>query len=183
MNSAKVNSVISRLEGTIVADLKSLIIVADERSTNTALQQKLPGGFNFLLLLSALIACETLGYFIKKDAQEARSDENIRYFLSSSFFPESAFKRVKYIDILVALRTNLAHVFGMTDLKVDGINHEIVLTVGSSSKSEIIAENNLVKINGIKFAELVIEGFNAIKSAILDTETKSSLIKIIESKT
>lgn len=113
MSKEKTVKVIARLEGTLIADLKSLKIIAEERSESASLQEKLPGAFNFLLLITGLIACETLGYFISKESKEGRSENNIKYFVKSKHFKESSFKKSNYLNTLASLRTNLVHVFGM----------------------------------------------------------------------
>lgn len=182
MRKEKAIKVIERLEGTLIADLKSLKIVAEERSGSASLQEKLPGAFNFLLLITGLIACETLGYFINKASEEGRSEENIKYFVSSRHFKQSAFKKTHYLNILASLRTNLVHVFGMTDLKMDGINADIGLSVGGSKKPEILREAGVVKINGVKFVELVIDGFGSIKSEVMAGNDSSAIIEIISDK-
>jgi hypothetical protein len=174
--------IIERLEGTLIADLKSLKVIAEERNESTSLQEKLPGGFNYLLHITALISCETLGYFIKKDSEEGRSEENIKYFVLSKYFKESAYKKNDYLNTLTSLRTNLAHVFGMTDLKLDSVTSDISLCVGGSKKPEIIKELGIIKINGVKFAELVIDGFEAIKAEVIE-HNNSILIGIIGEKT
>ena len=182
MNKEKAVKVIARLEGTLIADLKSLKIIAEERSESASLQEKLPGAFNFLLLITGLIACETLGYYINKASEEGRSEENIKYFVSSSHFKQSAFKKSVYLNTLTSLRTNLVHVFGMTDLNLDGINTDIGLAVGGSKKPEMLREFGVVKINGVKFAELIIDGFMSIKSEVLAGNDSSTLIEIISDK-
>lgn len=182
MSKENALKVIDRLEGTLMADLKSLKIVAEERSQSTSLQEKLPGGFNFLLHLAALISCETLGYFIKKDSQEGRTEENIRHFVASKYFKDSAYKKNDYLNALISLRTNLAHVFGMTDLRLENITSDIALCVGGSKKPEIAKESGVIRINGIKFAETVINAFEAIKTEVT-THQNSTLIGIVGEKT
>lgn len=182
MSKEKAIKVISRLEGTLIADLKSLKTIAEERSGSALLQEKLPGGFNFLLFISGLIACETIGYFITKSSQEGRSEENIKNFVSSKYFRQSAFKKTDYLNALVSLRTNLAHVFGMTNLNLDGINTEIGLSVGGSKKPEITKEPGIVKINGVKFLEYVIEGFELLKAEVMRGSNSSTVIIIIGEK-
>ena len=182
MSKEKAIKVIDRLEGTLIADLKSLKIIAEERSESASLQAKLPGAFNFLLFITGLIACETLGYFINKASEEGRSEENIKYFVSSKHFNESAFKKTDYLNTLASLRTNLVHVFGMTDLNMDSINTDIGLSVGGSKKPEILRESGMIKINGVKFLELVIDGFASIKSEVMTGNDSSTLIGIIGDK-
>lgn len=188
MSKEKTVKVIDRLEGTLIADLKSLKIIAEERSESASLQEKLPGAFNFLLLITGLIACETLGYFINKESKESkeskegRSEKNIKYFVNSKHFKQSAFKKSNYLNTLASLRTNLVHVFGMTDLNLDGINTDIGLSVGGSKKPEILQETGVVKINGIKFLELVIDGFESIKSEVMTGNDSSTLIGIMSDK-
>ena len=172
--------VIARLEGTLISDLKSLKVISEERCESETLQEKLPGAFNYLLHITALIACETLGYLINKDSSGGRSEENIKYFISSKYFKDSAYKKSDYLDILTSLRTNLAHVFGMTDLGLDNISKDIALCVGGSKKPEVMREAGVVKINGVKFVTLVIDGFEAIKNEI--NRENQTLIKIVNEK-
>ncbi len=54
--------ILDKLEGTIIADLKSLIAWAEDFDTKTEKGSEY-GGLNFTLLLLSLIACETLGYY------------------------------------------------------------------------------------------------------------------------
>ena len=185
MSKEKTVKVIDRLEGTLIADLKSLKIIAEERSESPSLQEKLPGAFNFLLLITGLIACETLGYFINtesKESIEGQSGKNIKYFVKSKHFKQSAFKKSNYLNTLASLRTNLVHVFGMTDFNMDGINTDIGLSVGGSKKQDILQETGVVKINGVKFLELVIDGFESIKSEVMTGNDSSTLIGIISDK-
>ena len=182
MSKENALKIIDRLEGTLIADLKSLKIIAEERSQSDSLQEKLPGGFNFTLHLVALISCETLGYLLKKDSQEGRSEENIRYFVLSKYFKKSAYKKNDYLNTLISLRTNLAHAFGMTDLALDNVTSNIALCVGGSKKPDVIKESGSVKINRVKFAEMVIDGFEAIKTEVVEHED-STLIGIIGVKT
>jgi hypothetical protein len=182
LSKEKAIKVIDRLEGTLIADLKSLKIIAEERSESASLQAKLPGAFNFLLFITGLIACETLGYFINKASEEGRSEEYIKFFVSSKHFKQSAFKKTDYLNTFASLRTNLVHVFGMTDLNMDGINTGIGLSVGGSKKPAILRESGVIKINGVKFLELVIDGFASIKSEVMAGNDSSTLVGIIGDK-
>ncbi|MEW8375799.1 MAG: hypothetical protein AB2722_17965 [Candidatus Thiodiazotropha sp.] len=180
MSKENAKKVLSRLEGTIISDLKSLIVVAQERGESEVLQEKLPGGFNYLLHITALIACETLGYFINKNSSEGRSEDNIRFFITSPYFKDSAYKKSEYLTILTSLRTNLAHVFGMTELGLDNISKDIALCVGGINRAEVIREGNIVKINGIKFSSTVIDGFDEIKKEVY--QNNSVLMRIVNDK-
>ncbi|MBI5416688.1 hypothetical protein HZA55_01870 [Candidatus Poribacteria bacterium] len=176
INKEKTQKIIERLDGTLIADLRSLKVVAEKRQNHERLKKYLPGGLNFALFLFGLIACETLGFFIKKDSNEGSTEENIKGFIQSEYFKkDSAFRKDKYLNILVSLRHNLAHVFGMTDL------NDWDLCVGGINKPEMIQINKNVKLNGIKFVELVINGFELIKSEV-QKNGKSDLVKIIASK-
>ena len=135
-----------------------------------------------MLFITGLIACETLGYFINKASEDGRSEENIKFFVSSKHFKQSAFKKTDYLNTLAFLRTNLVHVFGMTDLNMDGINTDIGLSVGDSKKPEILRESGVIKINGVKFLELVIDGFASIKSEVMSGNDRSTLVGIIGDK-
>jgi len=184
LSTDKAKKVLDRLEGTLIADLKSLKIIAEDRSGSSSLKEKLPGAFNYLLFITGLIASETLGYFINKDSHEGRTEENIKYFILSNYFKQCAFKKNNYLDTLVSLRTNLVHVFGMTDLAMENINTALGLCVGGSKEPELKQDTNTntVKLNGIKFLELVIDGFDSIKSEVMKGNENSALIRVINNK-
>ncbi|MBA3013901.1 MAG: hypothetical protein FP815_02990 [Desulfobulbaceae bacterium] len=182
MSKGKAKRILDRLEGTLIADLKSLKIIAEERSKSDSLKEKLPGAFNFSLFITGLIACETLGFFINKTAEDGRSEDNIKYFISSNYFKQCAFKKDRYLNILVSLRTNLVHVFGMTDLRLENIDTDIGLSVGGSNEPELLREHDIVKLNGVKFLEFVIDGFDSIKSEVTSGNDNSALIGAISRK-
>jgi len=182
LNTEKSIKIISRIEGTLISDLRSIKIIAEERNNSDLLKNKYPGGLNFTIFISSLIACETLGYFIKSNSDAGRSKENITNFISSDYFEGSAFKKDNYLDLLVSLRTNLAHVFGMTDLGLENINKELVLCVGDAKQPEVKRENGLVKLNGIKFLDLVVRGFDSIKKEVTSNSGNSKIINIISEK-
>jgi hypothetical protein len=58
----KAKKIIERLEGTLIADLKSIKITAEKRLNGVDAYKNLPGGLNFSLFLMGLIASETIGY-------------------------------------------------------------------------------------------------------------------------
>jgi len=178
----KAKKIIDRIEGTLIADIKSLKIIAEEKEDSATFKEQLPGGLNYTLFLIGLIASEALGFLIKKDSKEGRTDENIKSFILSKFFKDSAFKKDNYLNILVSLRTNLAHVFGMTDLKMEEINTELELCVGGLKKPELKREGNTVKLNGVKFLDLVVDGFDSIKSEVVRGNNNSDIIEIINNK-
>lgn len=182
MDRENAKKIIERIEGTLIKDLKSLKIIAEEREKEKTFYKKLSGGLNYTLFLIGLIASETLGFFISEDSAAGRSDENIRKFILSKFFKNSAYKKEKYLNILTSLRTNLAHVFGMTNLKLEDITTELGLCVGGIKKPDLKSDNTCVKLNGIKFVELVIDGFNSIKSEVLEKNGSSSIINTINKK-
>jgi hypothetical protein len=70
----------------------------------------------------------------------------------------------------------------MTDLNMDGINTGIGLSVGGSKKPAILRESGVIKINGVKFLELVIDGFASIKSEVMAVNDSSTLVGIIGDK-
>lgn len=182
MNKESALKVLERIEGTLIADLRSLMTIAEERSDSVSLQEKLPGGFNYLLHISALIACETLGYILKKGAQEGRSEVNIRYFILSEYFKEDAYKKENYLNALTSLRTNLAHVFGMTDLALDSVTTDISLCVGGVKKPPLLSEKGLIKLNGVKLVDEVIKGFELVNEKLI-SQQDPKLIEIINEKT
>ena len=148
----KAKIIIERLEGTLIADLKSIKITAENRLNGIDAYKNLPGGLNFALYLIGLIASETIGYFINEGSDTGRSEQNIRSFISSDFFKGTSYKKDKYLNTLVSLRTNLAHVFGMTDFKLESISNNLSLCVGFSNTHEVLSSGEKVKLNGIKKA-------------------------------
>jgi len=167
LNKEKVLKVIDRIEGTLISDLISLKSISEELYNNDLLSKKLPGGINFTLFLTGLVACETLGYFLNKSSSEGDTKKNIEYFLSSAYFNSPELNKKHYKEALVSLRTNLAHVYGMTDLRMNEIDKELILCVGSTEKSVVMSYKNTVKLNGLKFIELILNAFESIKTDIL----------------
>jgi hypothetical protein len=166
----KAKKVIERLEGTLIADLKSIKISAEKRLKGVDTYKDLPGGLNFSLFLMGLIASETIGYFLTKGSDTGRSEQNIKGFISCPFFNCDSYKKDKYLDTLVSLRTNLAHIFGMTDFNLDSISDSLSLCVGSSNDHELLRDGNKVKLNGIKFVDCIIEAFDSIKAEVLELD-------------
>lgn len=177
----KANTIIERLEGTLIADLKSIKITAENRLNGVDAYKSLPGGLNFSLFLMGLIASETVGYFISKETDAGRSESNIRYFISSQHFKCTSYQKEYYLNILISLRTNLAHVFGMTELKLESISDDIDLCVGGSQKPEVLSGPGNVKLNGIKFVDCVIDAFESIKAEVLNNKV-SNISTIISNK-
>lgn len=182
MTTEKAQRIIDRLEGTLIADLKTIKLIAEKRNNNEEMYECLPGGLNFALFLFGLIASETIGFYITKDTNAGRTERNIKGFISSDYFKGTAYKKEKYLNILISLRTNIAHVFGMTDLKLESISAELELCVGGTNKSELLSNGKNVKMNGIKFADYVIDGFESIKSEVFKKNEKSIVASIIRSK-
>ena len=182
MRIDKALKVIDRLEGTLIADLKSLKVIAQERLADKLLQEKMPGAFNFAIFLTGLVACETLGYFINPDSKEGDTKKNIEYFIASMYFESRDLNKKNYIDALIFLRTNLAHVYGMTDFRLNEVEKELILCVGAPSAPMIISDQRKVKLNGIKFIELIVKAFDSIKSAVSSSKNESSIAKVISEK-
>lgn len=182
MSKENALKVIERLEGTLVADLKSLKVIAKERTTDKSLQDKMPGAFNFAIFLTGLVACETLGYFINKESQDGDTKKNIENFISSKYFNSPELNKRNYLDALVSLRTNLAHVYGMTDLSLNEVDKDLVLCVGGSSYPMIMSDQRKVKLNGIKFIELILKAFDSVKSEVSIPKNESDIARIINDK-
>lgn len=181
MMSEKTQKIIERLEGTLIADLKCIKIVAEKRQKGIDDYKDLPGGLNFSLFLMGLIASDTIGYFITKKSNTGRSEQNIKNFILSDYFKGTSYKKEQYLNTLVSLRTNLAHVFGMTDFNLESISDNLSLCVGSSNDHELMSNGKKVKLNGIKFADCVIKAFESIKTEAINNET-SNISNIISSK-
>ena len=177
----KSKKVIERLEGTLIADLKTIMVTAEKRHNGDDAFKALPGGLNFSLFLMGLIAAETIGYLITKDSVSGRSDENIRNFIKSHHFNGNSYKKENYLNKLVSLRTNLAHVFGMTDLKLGSVSDNLSLRVGSIDDHELRRNGEKVELNGIKFVDCVVSAFESIKSEVLSNES-SNISNFINSK-
>lgn len=182
LSKEKALKVIERLEGTLIADLKSLKIIAEERERDKLLQEQLPGAFNFTVFLTGLVACETLGYLINAKSRAVDTKNNIEHLLSRSYCESSAFNKKNYKDALVSLRTKLAHVYGMTGLRTHEVDKDLILCVGGSSYPEIISSQKTAKLNGIKFIELIVKAFESIKSEVSTGNDGSDIVRSISEK-
>lgn len=153
-----------RLEGTVIADLRSLLEWARDFDNRHGPKTQL-GGFNFTLPLVSLIACEVYGFYMtgaKKHqgiASPAHADTGCyamefiqRYFPNGSYFK-------KLVKVLADfLRHDLVHGFGSSNPKVD---FEIMLFIRSSVAGDILAgmRNNkkMIAISSIALAQHTIE--------------------------
>jgi len=150
--------------------MKTLKAVSKQRHTDLAearsnhndkkeeeIKSRWPGGLNYALFLSGLLACEVLGYFIGRDTEDGETSKNIENFLRSEYFQGQAFKKDKYIKILKNLRNNLAHMYGTTDFALDDSAANLVLIPGDLISPEVIQEGKRIKLNGARFVENVIK--------------------------
>jgi hypothetical protein len=110
--------IVDRLEGTLVADLKSLVLWAGDFDQRRRKQPGL-GCVNFTLSLLALVGCETLGFFTTEAAQHRRRtpraqpdfDTYIMAFIRDFFPRESQFRLLEKV-LADFLRHDLVHGFG-----------------------------------------------------------------------
>ena len=180
MSKEKALSIVDHIEGTLIADLQSLELVALERQSDNEMKSKLPGALNYTLFLTGLIACETIGFLISEKSKSGDTNECIKYFIKSKYFKSPDLNKSKYIEALIRLRTNLAHLYGFTDFALKEIDKELVLCVGGVTYPPLMSDNKQVKLNGIKFVKIVIDAFNQIKQEVANGGT--NLPKIILGK-
>lgn len=181
------NEVLERLEGTIIADLRTCIKLAKEFPTGA----KTPlGGLNFTLCLLSLVACEVFGYFItgaqshKKAAQCNKVDTGtyIMAFLQGFFRPDSYFKKLHKV-LAYLLRNTLVHGFGFSRVSKP-VRFEVFNYKDASV--QVIARNKggkgVLGLNSVSLAEQTIKAFYSLKRKVEagDTDLCATILEAHE---
>ena len=186
---AEAMELIDRLEGTLVADLKSLVQWAGDFDRRKKKQPGL-GGLNFTIALLALVGCETLGFFTTGAVQHRRRTPPVHpdlgvYIMTfiRDFFPrESQFRRLEKV-LADFLRHDLVHGFGcanpMTPLNLG-------LFIGKENSKRMEASHSdgqkLLKMNSIALAVDTMSAFYRLKNKVRVGREKPLLKKIVTAK-
>ena len=175
-NTRRASEILEHLEGTLIADLKSLKLCASTpKEQNSSL-----GGLNYTLFLVELIGCETLGRYVcgadldKKD-QCSSPDVGgyINRFIEQYFQNRDHYKLISKI-LSDYLRHMLVHGFAP---RIDGYPFDLHLVISKEGKDlpPLALEKNKrlgIKLDGISFINKIVKAFEKIKSESL---TKSQL--------
>lgn len=187
-NKNNVIKLLNRIEGTLIADLKSALEWAKSFDDNEASKRGL-GGFNFTLFLLALIACETLGFYTKgaiyhltKHRKEVEVGAYIIDFLQDYFVRDSYFKKMKKI-LADPLRNHLVHGFASSTANVP-FDLGLFIQDGSIQvKSGMVNHKKIIKLNGIAFANQTIRAFLKLKQKAEDGTDRKLVTNILKAKT
>jgi hypothetical protein len=177
------------LEGTLVKDLRSLMEWAKSFDQNHTPKSEF-GGLNFTLSLVALVACETLGFYMTGARQHRRSQclnqlDPGSYTMEfvARYFPQgSYFKKLSKV-LADFLRHDLVHVFGSTNPKV---GFKMGLFIRADSQDQIRAGvrqgKKFLALNSIALAEHTISAFECMKSIVTEGKDLEILKNIVKAK-
>ncbi len=180
---------IDRLEGTLVADLKSLVQWAGDFDRRRKKQPGL-GGLNFTLSLVALVGCETLGFFTTGAAQHRRRTPRgqpdlgkyIMTFIRDFFPRESQFRKLEKV-LADFLRHDLVHGFGCANPTVP---FDLRLFISKETSKRVAAGysdgKKLLKINAIALARDTMSAFYRLKQRVRSGTDKPLLTKMVQAK-
>ena len=54
--------------------------------------------------------------------------------------------------------------------------------MGGTKKPELKSDGKSIKLNGVKFLELVIDGFDSIKNEVINDDGNTDIVNMINSK-
>jgi len=177
------------LEGTLVADLKSLVQWAGDFDQRRRKQPGL-GGLNFTLSLLALVGCETLGFFTTGAAQHRRRTPRAQpdfgtYIMAfiRDFFPrESQFRKLEKV-LADFLRHDLVHGFGCANPTVP---FDLSLFIRKESSKRVVAGysdgKKQLKINAIALARDTMSGFYSLKQKVRSGSDKPLLDRMVQAR-
>ncbi len=189
VDQAEVTELIDRLEGTLIADLSSLVEWAgdfDRRRTKGPKR----GGLNFTLGLLALVGCETLGFFTtgaaERRKQRARTQPDLGTYIMAfirDFFPRaSQFRRLEKV-LADFLRHDLVHGFGCANPTVP---FDLGLFVSKETSKRVTSGysngKKQLKLNSIALARDTIEAFYTLKRTVRSGADKRLLLRIVQAK-
>jgi len=168
-NEAK--KLLERLEGTIIADLRTCLKWSREYPVggNTPY-----GGLNFTLCLLSLVACEVFGYYITgarkhKEAAQCNQVDTGTYIMEflQRFFPQdSYFKKLNKV-LADLLRHTLVHGFGSSKVNIPAhielcIHKDVRVQIKAGSKDG----KQALYFNSVSLADQTIEAFNSLKQNV-----------------
>jgi hypothetical protein len=185
-NEVIADSILNKLEGTIIADLKSLVACAEKFNKKTKSDSSF-GGLNFTLFLVSLIACETFGYFLDgaklhKNVSENEHIDTGQYtmdFIQQYFERDSYFKKLKKV-LANWLRNYLVHGFGSLDVHD---NYDISLFISKDIIQVAVGkegEKKIIKLNSIAVARQTIIAFLKMKKIVQERSNVSIINSIAE---
>jgi len=172
-DSSTAIKLLDKLEGTVIADLKSLIAWAGDFH-NKSDNEESRGGLNFTLFILSLIACETFGYYSEgakyhKKRGNCKSVDTGSYimdFIQNYFERDSYFKKLKKV-LADWLRNYLVHGFGSLD---EHDNYDIGLFISKDLTKQILVgkegEKKVIKLNSIAIAQQTISAFSRLKGKV-----------------
>jgi len=180
------DKILNKLEGTIIADLNSLVTWAEEFNEKPKSNSGI-GGLNFTLFLVSLIACETFGYFVDgaklhKNASENEPIDTGQYtmdFIQQYFERDSYFKKLKKV-LADWLRNYLVHGFGSLD---EHDNYDISLTISRDISQVAVGKEGkkkIIKLNSIAFTHQTIKAFTKMKKKVQKRSDVSLINNIAE---
>lgn len=186
---AEAMELINRLEGTLVADLKSLVQWAGDFDRRGKKQPGL-GGLNFTLALLALVGCETLGFFTTGAVHHRHRTSPVRLDLGAyimtfirDFFPrENEFRRLEKV-LADFLRHDLVHGFGCANPMVP-LNLSLFIGKENSKRVEPGHSDGqeVLKLNSIALAQDTMSAFYGLKKKVRVGLEKPLLKRIVMAK-
>jgi hypothetical protein len=180
---------LDRLEGTLVADLNSLIEWANDFDRRRRKGPKL-GGLNFTLGLLALVGCETLGFFTsgaarhRKQPAQAQPDLGtyIMGFIQDYFPRASPFRKLEKV-LADFLRHDLVHGFGCAN---PAVPFDVGLFISKETNKRVLPGysdgKRLLKLNSLALARDTIAAFYTVKQKIGSKSDKLLLVRIVQAK-
>ena len=177
------------LEGTVVKDLRSLIEWAGSFDQNHNPKSDL-GGLNFTLSLVALVACESIGFYMTGASRHRHSQcpnqvDSGFYMMEfmNRYFPQkSYFKKLSKV-LADFLRHALVHGFGSTNPEV---GFRVDLFIRADSQDQIRAGMRQGKkslaLNSIVLAKHSISAFERMKKIVTEGKDLELLKNIVKAK-
>lgn len=178
---------VNRLEGTVIADLKSLVEWAGNFDQTQAIGTPL-GGLNFTLSLVSLVACEAFGFFATGAAQHQpatpceRPDPGM-YMMEfiRRFFPKGSYFRKLEKVLADFLRHDLVHGFGSSNPNVP---FELGIFISKDTSNRLKAGckegKKLLKINAIALAQDTIDAFYTLMERVRQGKDTKLLANVLQ---
>lgn len=180
-NIRRASEIFEHLEGTLIADLKSL--------KACALTPKEPnvgqGSLNCTLFLLALVGCETIGRYVYGADLDKKNNNStpdvggyINRFIENYFPNKDHYKSISKI-LSDYLRHILVHGFAP---RKDGYPFDLHLVISKDGRNlpPLACEKNnrlVIKLDGISFLNKVLTAFEAIKSKLSkDAKLASTIV-------
>ncbi len=184
---AEAMKLINRLEGTLVADLNSLLEWASDFDRRRAKRPGL-GGLNFTLSLLALVGCETLGFFSTGAAQHRQRTPRARPDLGTyimafvrDFFPRSSpFRKLEKV-LADFLRHDLVHGFGCANPSVP---FELSLFISKETSKQLKSGysdgKKVFKINSIALGRDTVEALYTLKKRVRSGKDQPLVARLLQ---